>query len=294
VQPSTARPEKVMRTREPQAAEPYEAPPDLSPAQRRALDDLRERGVATTTFDELVGDDGLWQELESDMEDYVARAERLAPKLPQPERKDEFLIRRWTPDSDGNVVDDPRIPLDSPWLRFAASDVLLDVVNSYLGVYTVLSTLDNWYTVAFPESAKRVASQRWHRDPEDVHVVKCFLYFSDVDGDAGPFEYIPGSVDGSRYGDVWKWGTEKKWYPPDEVLDQRIPASERIQLTGPRGTLILCDRGGFHRGGHARAKPRVLETHTYISPASEWRKLYHEVVWRDGVDFSRQSRYALT
>jgi hypothetical protein len=89
VQPSTARPEKVMRTREPQAAEPYEAPPDLSPAQRRALDDLRERGVATTTFDELVGDDGLWQELESDMEDYVARAERLAPKLPQPERKDE-------------------------------------------------------------------------------------------------------------------------------------------------------------------------------------------------------------
>jgi hypothetical protein len=291
---SAARPEKVERKREPQAAEPYELRTDLSTAQQQALDGLRESGIAVTTFDELIGDAELWTELDRDMQSFVARAERLAPSLTQPERKDQFLIRRWTPDSDGNVVDDPRIPVDNPWLRFAAAEALLDVVNSYRGVYTVLTTLDNWYTVPFPESDKRVASQRWHRDPDDVHVVKCFLYFSDVDEDAGPFEYIPGSADGGPYGEVWKWGSEKKWYPPDELLDERIPASARIRLTGPKSTLILCDTSGFHRGGHARAKARVLATLTFISPASEWKKLYHEVLWRDGVELSRQSRYALT
>jgi hypothetical protein len=171
---------------------------------------------------------------------------------------------------------------------------LLDVVNSYLGVYAKLVGLDNWYTVAFPEADERVASQRWHRDPEDVHVVKCFLYFSDVDEDAGPFEYVRGSADGGPYGDLWPWGLEKGWYPPQEEVEARIPEVDRMALTGPRGTLILCDTGGFHRGGHARAKPRILSTHTYISPAAEQEKMYHEVVWRESTTLSRQSRYALT
>ena len=92
-----------------------------------------------------------------------------------------------------SILDGSQIASDSPWLRFATSERLLGVVNSYRGVYTKLVGLDNMYTVPFPDSGKRIASQRWHRDPEDQHVVKCILYFSDVDEDAGPFEYIPGS-----------------------------------------------------------------------------------------------------
>lgn len=258
------------------------------------MDDLRARGIAVSTFDELVGDDALWLELEGEMEEFAARAQQLAPKLERPSHKDDFLIRRWTPDRDGRVVDDPRIPSDSPWLGFAAGDKLLDVVNSFFGVYGKLVGIDNWYTVPFPESQERVKSQRWHRDPEDVHVVKGFLYFNDVDLDAGPFEYVPGSADGGRYGDLWRWGAGKVWYPPQDELEARIPESDRIALTGPKGTLILCDTGGFHRGGHARSKPRVLETHTYVPAAAEYDKMYHEVVWRDGAELSRQSRYALT
>jgi hypothetical protein len=283
----------LLRTREVRNAERYEPPTELTAAQQRALDSLRERGVAITTFDELVGDADLWRELEADMDAYVARAERLVPTKAQPKRKNDFLIFRWVPDEEGNVLEDPRFPLDSPWLRFAAADAVLDVVNSYRGIYTVLTTLDNWYTVPFPQSAKRVKSQRWHRDGDDVHVVKCFVYFSDVDEEAGPFEYVPGSAEGGPYGDVWRWGSEKSRYPPEELIDERIPAADRIQLTGPRGTLILCDTGGLHRGGHARTKPRMLATFSYISPDSQWQGLYHDVLWREGVDLSRQARYAL-
>jgi hypothetical protein len=286
--------DKVLFVRAPAAAETYAEEPQLTAAQQRALDDLRARGIAITTFDELIGDQALWHELDGEMQQFVARAEALAPKLPRPDRKDQFLIRRWRPDKFGGVLDDPVIPSDSPWLRFAASDTLLDVVNSYRGVYAKVLDLDNWFTVPFPEDYERVASQRWHRDPEDLHVVKCFLYFSDVDEEAGPFEYAAGSAGGGRYGDLWPWGVDDMWYPPVEELEAKIPASDRLTLTGARGTLILCDTSGFHRGGHARSNPRILATHTYVSPATEWEKMFWEIAWREGHELSRQARYALT
>ena len=295
-------PTAVVPARAPVPEEPYHEP-DLSPAQHQALGDLRAEGIAVTTFDDLVGDDELWRELDADMEAYVGRAQRLAPKRARPKQKDDFLVRRWAHSGKGSGVDDSRIALDSPWLRFASSDRLLDVVNSYRGVYTKLVGLDNLYTVPFPRSDARVSSQRWHRDPEDLHVVKCLLYFSDVDRDSGPFEYVRGSAAGGPYGDLWAWGTswltdrgvEERWYPPDGELEAKIPASERLQLVGPKGTLILCDTSGFHRGGFARAKPRVLSIHTYISPASDYEKMNFAVAWGDGdARLSRQARYALT
>jgi len=70
-------------------------PPSHLPAQQRALDDLRARGIATTTFGELVDDDALWRELEADMEAYVRSAQILVRKL-EPKQKGDFLLRRWT------------------------------------------------------------------------------------------------------------------------------------------------------------------------------------------------------
>jgi hypothetical protein len=292
----------VVRTREPSAAEPYREQ-ELAEPQRQALEALRERGIFVTTFMDLVADAELWRELQADMDDYVGRARRQTPRLAtvigKPRHKDEFLIRRW-----GGVVDDPPIDPESPWLRFVASDRLLDVVNSYRGVYTKLVGLDNVYTVPFKKSGARVASQRWHRDPEDLHVVKCFLYFSDVDEESGPFEYVQGSAGDGPYGDLWRWGTtwrdergnEEHWYPPTEELEAKVPESDRLRLTGPKGTMILCDTSGFHRGGYARTKPRVLSIHTYVSPTAEYRNMNFSIAWRNGAgegSFSEQGRYAL-
>lgn len=289
-----------MRTRVPAPPEPYDAL-ELGPAQERALADLRERGIAVTSFEDLVRDEALWRELEADMEAYASRARKLAPKLTprltRPRSKDEFLIRRW-----GGVADDPPIPSDSAWLRFATADALLDVVNTYRGVYTKLVGLDNVYTVPFRKSGTRVSSQRWHRDPEDLHVVKCFLYFSDVDDESGPFEYVQGSAAGGPHGDLWAWGTswrtseggEERWYPPTEELEAKIPAEDRLRLTGPKGTLILCDTSGFHRGGFARTKPRILSIHTYVAADAKYESVNFAIGWRDDDEArSRQASYAL-
>lgn len=55
---------------------------------------------------------------------------------------------------------------------------------------------------------------------------------------------------------------------PDEDVARSVPSEEIATFTGPKGTLILCNTSGLHRGGFATAGPRVLATATYCSPAS--------------------------
>jgi hypothetical protein len=231
--------------------------------QQRVLAELRSAGISLVPFDELIDDPALWHELKADMDEFIAGANaRLA----------------------------------GPWLRYAAGDALLGVVNAYRGAMTKLVDFDLWYTVPVGEEQGRVDSQQWHRDPEDQHVVKVFLYFSEVDDEAGPFEYIPDSAEGGTYGHLWPWGKGSPRYPPTEELEQAIPASERIAATGPAGTLVICDTSGFHRGGYARSKPRILSTHTYVNKkitADRPERRKFQVDWR-GHELSEPSRFALT
>ena len=157
---------------------------------------------------------------------------------------------------------------DGPWLRLGTSGAILDVVNSYRGMWTKLVDMDQWYTAPFGADNKRVSSQNWHRDPEDLNVVKVFVYFNDVDEDAGPFQYVPGSVEGMRYGDLWPWHMTAKNYPPSDEFARKIPETEYRSATGDSGTIIFCDTSGFHRGGFARSKVRLLSYFTYVSPAA--------------------------
>src|SRR5581483_8778918 len=213
------------RTAEPELP-PFEAT-ELDAVQQRVLDSLRERGVATVAFDELFRDRQLWHELTVDMDAFVERALRVVPVgLDQPETKDQFLIRRFRKDTKGKTMEQARFASDSPWLRFAAGPRLLDVVNAYREMRTKLVDYDHWYTVPFPGEYERVKSQQWHRDPEDHHVVKVFLYFSDVDEEAGPFEYVQGSTGDGPYTRLWPWGEGESWYPPVDELEAKIPESD--------------------------------------------------------------------
>jgi hypothetical protein len=266
---------------------------ELTDAQQRALGALRKKGIAIVSFDELIGDTALWHELKTEMDAFAASAEaQLASGSGR--RKKAFLIRRFERGKSKQPRKPAILPTDGPWLRYAAGDRLLDVVNAYRGAQTKLIDFDQWYTIPVGGDHERVASQQWHRDPEDQHVVKVFLYFSDVDEDAGPFEYIPESAEGGKYGHLWPWG-ESERYPPTEELERAIPVSDRLAATGPIGTLVICDTSGFHRGGFARAKPRVLSTQTYVNrkmkPDRQMRKF--QVDWRDN-ELSEQARFALT
>jgi hypothetical protein len=233
--------------------------------QQDILGKLRDEGYAVVPFGELVSDPTVWAELETEADRFVGETEAELERertggesaLRRREGK-EFVVRKY--------AYEVQLGLDDPWLRLGLNERLLDIANAYLGMWTKLEYVDVWYTPPVEDGDRR-SSQRWHRDFNDRHLLKAFLYLGDVDEESGPFEYVPRSAPGGELDHLWPWRPLGQNYPPEGELDQKI-AGRAVTFTAPKGTLIFCNTSGFHRGGFAVGKPRVLATVTYSSPAS--------------------------
>jgi hypothetical protein len=268
-------------------------PPELDDVQREVLERLHEEGYATLPFAELVPDPGVWQELEADAMRFAAETE--AGLAREREGGDselrrragkEFLVRKYSWDAE--------LGLDDPWLRLGANPRLLDLANAYLGMWSKLEYVDVWYTSPAGDD-ERKSSQRWHRDFNDRHLLKAFLYLVDVDEDTGPFEYVPRSAPGGELERLWPWRPLGENYPPEDEFAKSVNGRS-VTFTAPKGTIIFCNTSGFHRGGFATLKPRLLATLTWDSPASLKALSERNYVFRghDGVALTDQQRYALT
>jgi hypothetical protein len=268
-----------------------QAPPVLDDVQRTIVDRLASEGYATLPFAELVPDPVVWRELEADAARFVEQSEAgLAAEAEGSESAlkrragKEFVVRKYS----WGV----KLSLDDPWLSIGLNPRLLDVANAYLGMWSKLEYIDVWYTP--PAGAdERKSSQRWHRDFNDRHLLKAFIYLVDVDEETGPFEYVPRSAPGGELEELWPWRPLGENYPPDDEFAERINGRS-VTFTAPKGTLIFCNTAGFHRGGFARAKPRALATLTWDSPAS--LKALSErnyVVDASAATLSDAQRYAL-
>ena len=78
---------------------------------------------------------------------------------------------------------------DSPLLKVALDKTLLEIVSTYLGMWPRLHAVGAWLN--FPTEDEAKEAQLWHRDPEDMKIIKVFIYLNDVGAENGPFCYIP-------------------------------------------------------------------------------------------------------
>jgi len=242
--------------------------PALGAAQKKVWRDLSHLGIAFVAATDIGLDPDAWQGLGSLVDEFAASErvkkgiERFAHDAGHRHMSgDDYMIKMFQ--------EGPAMPLTHPLMRLALRGPMLDVVNTYLGLWAKLIYTDVWHTIPANPGA-RIGSQNWHRDPEDRQVVKVFLYFSEVDASAGPMEYVTGSALGGRYQGIYRWKPHARQhrYPPEREFDRRLSGAERVICTGSPGTLIFCDTIGFHRGGIATARPRILATWTFVTPAS--------------------------
>jgi hypothetical protein len=236
-------------------------PPELGAGEREVVEALRSDGVCVVPFTKLFPED-LWSELATDAGEFTEEMERRISSGSDPEpvgsQRKPF----------GRRYAEQPLTLDSPWFRLAASSRMLDIVNSYLGLWSKLTHVDQWYSPPRGPEADRVGSMRWHRDYNDRHLVKVFIYLCDVDEGTGPFEYVPGSARQGPYADDWPWRPLSELYPAQEEFERRIPESAVRTLTGPEGSMIFCNTSGFHRGGYVTRKARKMGVLHYVSPAA--------------------------
>jgi hypothetical protein len=231
----------------------------------RVLADLNRDGIAVTSARELLGAGPFYDELgaavdrlEGDLADRLRAARADADDSGAVGRK-TFIVEL--------LGARPVLDLDSVYARFALQKPILQVANAYFGMYTRLRYYNIWHTFATQSQARE--SQLWHRDREDYYILKVFVYLSDVDEAAGPFTYAAGSHLKGRLrrepayfleGEVRRSG--------DAQMAEVVPPERWVKGVGPKGTIIFADTRGYHKGGLARARDRIMYTCMFTSRAS--------------------------
>ncbi|MES2953234.1 MAG: hypothetical protein V4674_01615 [Patescibacteria group bacterium] len=218
-------------------------------------DELAREGIAVTTVDELFGT-GTFAMLRS-----WAEEERKSKEKRSLIPGKQFIQYLWA---------DP-FPVDfkNPFLVTVLSKHMLSLAETYLGTRPVLYNLTLNVTVPVGSEAAQ-SSQRWHRDPEDIKLLKMFIYLSPVDEESGPFTYVRQSASGLRWGSVFPARTPEATYPPLGRVEQKVDPSFIQSYAAPAGTVIFANTAGLHKGGHARSRERFMFTAGFHTPVSPW------------------------
>jgi Phytanoyl-CoA dioxygenase (PhyH) len=237
--------------------------PALAGESARVFGDLNRNGVALTSVAALLGPNSCFGELSAEvarlqnsLQDRIAAARSLADTSEIEVGKKTFLLEYL----DGN----PAFDLQSIYTRFALQPNISRIANAYVGMLTRMRYCNVWHN--FASHAQPRESQLWHRDPEDLYIVKVFLYLSDVDQGAGPFTYAPGTHGKGRVRrqpDYILEGDTKR--STDAQMAAVVPRDEWVTCTGPRGTIVFADTRGYHKGGLSKERDRVLYTCMFTS-----------------------------
>tara|TARA_B110000003_G_C16651054_1_gene534146 strand:+ start:1659 stop:2375 length:717 start_codon:yes stop_codon:yes gene_type:complete len=126
--------------------------------------------------------------------------------------------------------------------EFVYSDQLNKFAKSYFKRKAKVISYDIWLDTPSNNIAK--STQIYHRDGDSFFLLKAFYYLSDVNLDNGPFQYM-----------------EKSHYNANELSKDyllRFGSKSLKNCVGNKGTLILADTNGYHKGLKLKKNYRVM------------------------------------
>lgn len=221
----------------------------VTSAQRAKADDLNRNGYAIVT--DLI---------DSKIQEQIAAAGQVrlqnieAAEAGQSSTWKKFWVRLLDAE-----MKDGQLSADNVFVRYALQAPVINVISAALGEIPWLDYVLLSYSRYTGEEL--ASSQLWHRDHDDVRVIKFFSYLTDVEEDAdGPFTFLP------------KQATDKFGYPllsshfPDEQVFSKVPRSDIKVMKAPRLAAFMVDTTKcLHMGsrmgpGHGR----LLYTATFF------------------------------
>lgn len=245
--------------------------PELNAEAQRVLSDLNRDGVAMSTLEALTGDPTLLGRLQAEAAK-LEEAKAEVRKAQEAALAESDLLRKGLEKVFVVTMLDANRPEIDP------SDVLVEtllhsqvkgIADSYYGLKTKVADINIWRNL--PTGRDAVASQLWHRDlPEDHMILKSFIYLEDVTPESGPFHYIKGTHGkGNR-----TWRPEAAEHDGDNYrvgLDEMAAVTsdtERVSFPAPAGTILFGDTFGWHKGGEAKTDTRFVVQALFSSPAA--------------------------
>ena len=126
---------------------------------------------------------------------------------------------------------------------------ILALVEKYLGGKPIQTQADCWWSVHYNESEP---TWLFHQDGTYKKFIKLFLYLNDITTKNGPHVYVPGSLN--------RMITPNKYHISQRIPDDFIKEnySEIKYFTGDKGTMMLVDTRGWHKGNPVEKGHRIL------------------------------------
>lgn len=235
--------------------------PALQGEAARVLAGLNRDGVAVTSVERLLTDDAPYRELVSDVS---SMQQKLSGEVATARGAADRASDNRKPFVHFYLGECPELRPDSAFARFALQEPMLQIANAYFGMFTRLSYYNVWHNFATQAEARE--SQLWHRDREDHYILKMFVYLSDVDEAAGPFTYARGSHNKGRLRrEPEATSLSGVMRSDDAQMAAAVPPERWLKAVGPKGTIVFADTRGYHKGGLARDRDRLLFVSMFTS-----------------------------
>jgi len=253
------------------------AAPELTPPARRVAGDLAVNGIAFANFAEFYPP-SFFDTISARFYHYLEEFQHTAPPSAA-EGKGVFL---------DTVHKAHTFTVGDPVSTYLAEPAFAAIAADYMGMVPRFVGSSFWRT-RVATGTDRLYSQLWHRDYNDRMLVKVFLYLTDVGPKEGYFEYVAGSHERGALGPEFdRIGPDGfRAYPDGPAVARRLADLPSFDLSAtheaarsgsaapwhgvpavvrcpaPRGTLIIADSFGLHRGGFVEEGHRDMVMTTY-------------------------------
>lgn len=147
--------------------------------------------------------------------------------------------------------------LDNPDVQSLLADPsILALVQAYLGALPVADVLNMWWHTSYSGRPDAQAAQFFHFDMDRIRWLKVFIYLTDVGPENGPHSFVRGS---HRTGGI-PWSLLQRGYKrlTDRDVHEHYAEDACREFSAPRGSIIVEDTRGLHKGAHVRAGPRLI------------------------------------
>ena len=137
-----------------------------------------------------------------------------------------------------------------------ADPSLLALAQSYLGSRPRADVLSMWWHTNYHASPDSEAAQFYHFDLDRIKWFKVFIYLTDVGTQDGPHTFIEGS---HRSGGIPQSMLRRGYVRlSDEEVLGHYSAEREIEFVAPRGTVIVEDTRGLHKGKAVSGSSRLV------------------------------------
>lgn len=131
-------------------------------------------------------------------------------------------------------------------------ELFLKISEKYLKCRPIFDYFVMWWSFPFKGKLTSEAAQKYHFDMDRIKFIKFFFYVTDVDTNNGPHCFVKGTHK-NKPSKLRKDGRIE-----DEEIAQYCAKEDILEICGKKGTVMIVDTIGFHKGKSLTEGSRLL------------------------------------